>query len=135
MIEELPGGHREPGVHRWTAGRAEADRAIAAAERAGLRVFRLDGRGARDKASLLARCAVAFALPDWFGHNWDALQDCLTDLSWAPASAGRLVVYEGWTDLAGADPAAHETLIDVFRDAVAYWRGTPTPLWVLLFGE
>ncbi|WP_341647529.1 barstar family protein [Thauera humireducens] len=45
-----------------------------------------------DKAGLLRRFAEAFRFPDWFGHNWDALADCLTDLSWLPAPAYRVVL-------------------------------------------
>ena len=43
--------------------------------------IRVDLAGCSDKATLLARLAAALQFPDWFGHNWDALSDCLTDLS------------------------------------------------------
>ncbi|WP_446686701.1 barstar family protein [Pseudofulvimonas gallinarii] len=26
--------------------------------------------------------AAVFRFPEWFGDNWDALADCLADLSW-----------------------------------------------------
>jgi hypothetical protein len=38
--------------------------------------------GIETKASLLHFLAGAFPLPDYFGHNWDALEECLRDLSW-----------------------------------------------------
>ncbi len=41
-------------------------------------------RGARTKQAALAAIADALSFPDWFGHNLDALYDCLTDLSWLP---------------------------------------------------
>ena len=34
------------------------------------------------KDELLRRLAEALRFPDYFGHNWDALSDCLRDLSW-----------------------------------------------------
>jgi RNAse (barnase) inhibitor barstar len=132
MIEELLTGRREPGVHSWVADRREAARGATEAERAGWRVFWLDGAGVRDKRTLLARCAEEFALPSYFGHNWDALQDSLRDLSWTPANCGYLVVYDHWGELADADPATHRTLVDVFETAVDYWRRTSTPMAVLL---
>lgn len=135
MIEELLTGRRAPGVHTWRADRREAARGATEAERAGWRVFWLDGTGLRDKRALLDRCAVEFALPAYFGHNWDALQDCLRDLSWAPATCGYLVVYDRWGDLAAADPQTHRTLIDVFETTVAYWRETSTPMAVLLLEQ
>src|SRR5881394_15455 len=98
MIEELLTGRREPGVHQWRADRREAARGATEAERAGRRVFWLDGRGVADKRTLLERCAVEFELPSYFGHNWDALRDCLIDLSWVPATRGYLVVYDHWRD-------------------------------------
>src|SRR5205814_1896101 len=44
-------------------------------------VLRVPG-GIRSKAELLAALASAGRFPDYFGGNWDALQDCLRDLSW-----------------------------------------------------
>jgi RNAse (barnase) inhibitor barstar len=135
MIEELLTGRREPGVGVWAADRREAARGATEAERAGWRVFWLDGAGLDGKRALLHRCAEEFAFPSYFGHNWDALQDCLNDLSWAPATRGYLVVYDRWGDLANADPASHRTLVGVFETAVAHWRGTATPMAVLLREE
>ena len=34
------------------------------------------------KAELLDFLARAFPLPAYFGHNWDALEECLLDLDW-----------------------------------------------------
>jgi RNAse (barnase) inhibitor barstar len=34
------------------------------------------------KADLLAFLAQAVPLPDYFGRNWDALDECLGDLEW-----------------------------------------------------
>ena len=36
--------------------------------------------GCADKKELHARLAAALDFPDWYGHNLDALMDCLTDL-------------------------------------------------------
>ncbi|MDN3352858.1 barstar family protein [Actinomadura sp. DC4] len=132
MIEELLTGRLEPGVHRWATSHREAARGVTEAEREGWRVFWLDGTGLRDKRTLLDRCAVEFSLPSYFGHNWDALQDCLNDLSWAPTASGYLVVYDHWQDLADADPSVHGTLLEIFEAAIAYWRKTPTSMAVLL---
>ncbi|MEV4254135.1 barstar family protein [Spirillospora sp. NPDC049652] len=135
-LDELLTGRLKPGVYQWRASPGHgAVRDLGWMERAaeeGWRPFHLDGRRARDKDGFLRLCAGAFDLPDWFGKNWDALQDCLTDLSWAPADRGYVVLYESWAELADADQASFRTALDVFAEAVAYWRDTRTPMVVML---
>lgn len=40
---------------------------------------------ARNKDEMLDQIGRALAFPEWFGHNWDALADCLLDMGWRPA--------------------------------------------------
>jgi len=51
-------------------------------------------RGARSKQAAIAAIADALSFPAWFGHNLDALHDCLTDLSWLPEGE-HVLVWEG----------------------------------------
>ncbi|MFG2227180.1 barstar family protein [Streptomyces sp. NPDC048644] len=124
-------GSTPPGVLSWPAERPVAD-ALAAAADAGWSGAALDLEGAADKAEFLDRCARALRFPDWFGGNWDALADCLTDLSWCPAGHGRLLVVTGWQSFAAAAPQDWSVVENVLADAVAYWRGTDTGLAVIL---
>src|SRR5918996_5114712 len=68
---------------------------------------------ATDKRGLMHQIAAALGFPDWFGENWDALEDCLTDLSWRQAQ-GHVLVFEGFQFLR-ADAVG--TLIDVLAAA------------------
>lgn len=52
-------------------------------------------RGALGKTEALAAIAEALEFPDWYGHNLDALYDCLTDLSWLPEGEHVLVWERG----------------------------------------
>ncbi|WP_229795280.1 barstar family protein [Saccharothrix coeruleofusca] len=61
-------------------------------------------RGALGRAEALAAIGEALEFPDWYGHNLDALYDCLTDLSWLPEGEHVLV----WER--GGDPAVRAVL-------------------------
>ncbi|QGZ47958.1 hypothetical protein GPZ77_05765 [Streptomyces sp. QHH-9511] len=86
----------------------------------------LDLHGVGDKAAFMDRCATALALPDWFGRNWDALADCLTDL---PEPGPVALVVTGWQVYAEAHPLEWRLAQDVFATAV---DERPTHLTVLL---
>ncbi|WP_069883440.1 barstar family protein [Streptomyces luteocolor] len=103
-----------------------------AARGSGWTTWTLPLAGVGDKAGLMERCASSLALPDWFGRNWDALADCLTDLSWAPPAAGRLLVVSGWQEYARTAPGEWEIAQKVFSAAVEYWRDAGTPLEIVL---
>jgi hypothetical protein len=92
----------------------------------------LDLGGVFDKPAFMDRCARALDLPDWFGRNWDALADCLRDLSWAPPARGRLLVVTGWQEYARAVPHDWSIAQEVFTEATEHWRGGDTELRVVL---
>ncbi|MEU9173642.1 barstar family protein [Streptomyces sp. NPDC048420] len=86
------------------------------------RVVTLDLDGVTDKAGLMDRCARDLPLPDWFGRNWDALADVLSDPGlWAGvAVAGEiLVVVRNWEGYAKARPEEWATAREVFAQASA----------------
>ncbi len=104
--------------------RAPHDRDIRDALRgSALKIVQVGLAGAVAKEALLGRIAQALAFPDWFGGNWDALEDCLGDLSWSPA-AGHVLLFDGAAALAADDRGI---LIDILASAAASWaeRGRP----------
>ncbi|ARQ71447.1 barstar family protein [Streptomyces marincola] len=127
-------GSRPPGVHRWAADASAIDGARSAARRAGWHVAVLPAGDAVDKRSFLALCADAFDLPDWFGHNWDALHDCLTDLSWWGTPRGYLLIARGWSVLERTAPDVATTAGLIVEESVVHWRSRSTPMSVLLEG-
>ena len=79
----------------------------------------------------LSRLAECLQFPDWFGHNLDALHDCLTDLSWHDAT-GWVLLISGIDALRAADEAGYEALSEVLSGAAEYWREQEIPFWVFL---
>ncbi|MGW0819382.1 barstar family protein [Streptomyces viridiviolaceus] len=87
---------------------------------AGRIVITLDLDGVTDKAGLMDRCARALGLPEWFGRNWDALADSLSDDTlWPPGAVerGLLVVVRGWRAYAEARPEEWQVAEEVFAEA------------------
>jgi RNAse (barnase) inhibitor barstar len=104
-----------------------------AAAAAGLTVIRIDLKGLASKTGLLRRAARALNFPEWFGKNWDALNDCLTDLSWL-SGRGWVIVLENSKDLASRKPQVFHSAVEVFQSANDYWRKAGKPFWVLFHG-
>ena len=104
-----------------------SDEIVDAAIGTRLDLAHVDLAGAQDKEALLARLAMALALPDWFGGNWDALEDCLTDLSWR-AGAGHVILLQGQGELPADDLGV---LLDVLAAAAQYWAGRGTPFFAV----
>ena len=95
-----------------------------------LRVARIGLDGVSEKGALLDRIAAALEFPRWFGRNWDALLDCLRDLSWSEAR-GHVLLFENAERLGAGD---RQTLIEVLGEAATSWRGTDRSFFAVLIG-
>ncbi|MEI7482451.1 MAG: barstar family protein [Elusimicrobiota bacterium] len=76
--------------------------------------LRLDGTKIKNKADLLAALASGLKFPAYFGHNWDALLDCLRSLPDFIKAGGYAVIIES-SDFFLADSFSDR---DNFRDIV-----------------
>ena len=104
-----------------------------AAKRAGFAFFHVDGKNIGRKEQLLNHVAIALHFPKDFGHNWDAFEECLTDLEWVDAD-GYLILYDHIDGLLAEHPDQFETLVEIVRDAVASWKEDEVAMIVLLSG-
>lgn len=87
----------------------------------GLAWFDLDLQGVAGKSELLGRCQTVLGFPPSFGHNWDALADCLGDFSWQPAR-GYVLHCRNGDALARAAPAEFATWLEILAGAATYWQ-------------
>lgn len=104
---------------------------IAAAESGGFALYRVDLGEVTDKAGFLKRMALALEFPDWFGHNWDALRDCLADMSWQPAE-GYVVILEHCDTFRADNAEDFATALQVLGAAADDWREENVPFWTLV---
>ena len=71
--------------------------------------------------------------PAWFGMNWDAFEDCVTDLEWAPAGAYR-VLLDNMGQFAQAAPQHFRTLLETLEAAARFWSERGVVFQVLVSG-
>ena len=118
----------DAGVREWS-GAQDAIKAAAAAASLKYRVVDLHGVGG--KSELMEALGKGLKLPAHFGHNWDALADCLEDSDWI-GDRGIVVVLRHAASYHKAYPVDWETLEDTLSEATEYWQERHKPLWVFV---
>jgi hypothetical protein len=118
------------GIYRVPA-RLSVAAVVRRVESTDARLALLSGNGITDKATLLDAAADALAFPPYFGRNWDAFADCLTDLAWLP-DAGHAILYDNPAPLIRQSPQDWATAVEIFGAAAERWRVAGVPFVVLL---
>ena len=80
----------------------------------GFAVRTIQGKKCRTPSGLFGEFARALAFPDYFGHNWDALEECLADLEWLPAKGYILLITDTQAVLP-EDEEEYETLLEILE--------------------
>jgi RNAse (barnase) inhibitor barstar len=120
---------KESGVYQLVRTPEEVERA---ADEARLAVFRIDIGDVRDKKDFLARVARALSFPNWFGANWDALNDCLRDLDWLPMKNGYVLILEQGEFFAARHSQEFDDAKAVLGAAAEYWKAEGRPFCVFI---
>jgi methylmalonyl-CoA epimerase len=71
--------------------------------------------GPAHKRALISAIAEGLAFPDWFGHNWDALDETLS----SPEGGAEEPTIMTWLDPAQLDPADASTFRSIIEHAIA----------------
>ena len=93
----------------------------------------LDGTVAATRAGFFQEIAHVLSFPDYFGRNWDAVYDCLTDLTWLPAT-GYVLILDGFEQFATDEPEQWDIGLKVLREACAFWQPLTRSMFALLYG-
>lgn len=100
------------------------------ATRLGTRAFVLDGREVADAAAFHAALAALLSFPAYYGMNFDALDECITDLAWLDERPRRLIFLRPERFEHG-DERSFAIATAILDDATRRWESTNTPLDVV----
>lgn len=120
-LAALLAGHNPPDLYQWHSA-AHVEQVEHAVEHAGWKFVYLDGWTIEDSQSFLKSTAVAFGFADAFGENFDALSDCLGDVS-AGDGHGVVMLWDGWSPLARHDEQAFRVALSVLGGRAHADRG------------
>jgi RNAse (barnase) inhibitor barstar len=60
--------------------------------------------------------------PEYFGRNWDAFDECMTDLHWLKGEGLILSITSADSILSNEDQHELDIFLKIIDDAVKYWR-------------
>lgn len=96
----------------------------------------MKGGKCRTTAGLFDEFAQVLNFPDYFGQNWDALEECLADLEWLPAK-GYVLLFTAAEKILPDEEEDYATFLEVMSDAGEAWGSgmdtkRPKPFHVVL---
>jgi len=128
-LEHLLGSERPSGLYRIEAS-TEPETVRRLVEERGWRFFHVDGSQVEDKRSFIRAAGEAMNFPAYSGQNWDAFEESIRDLTWAPAS-GYLVLFDEPDQFAERDTEQWEVARSILHSAVDTWHANGVPMIVL----
>ena len=129
MNNQLLRNAEKSGVYHLAQG--DHNSVTNAAQKDGLLLLPAEIPACANKNQALLQLGAALHFPTWYGANFDALFDCLTDPAWQPAR-GHVILVNGLSELRATAPEDFATLIEVFQAAAETRRETASPFWILI---
>ncbi len=94
-------------------------------------VLPVDLRGCIDADAAMAVIADVLHFPEWFGETLDALADCLSDLSWLPAS-GYVLLLENTGEWRAQASDTFDAMLEILNQTAECWAKDRVPFWAFL---
>ncbi len=128
-IADLFNGQVKPGLYRLRAD-VTAESLQRQAEEHGWQLFHIDGAKTHDKRSFIRTAGQALDFPAYSAQNWDAFEESIRDLTWAPAQ-GYLVLFDEPDQFAANDPEQWAVAREILTATVRFHRQQGAPMTVL----
>lgn len=87
--------------------------------------------GVNDKSELLMCLRDQLHFPEYFGMNWDALDECLKDFNWT-AEKDIIIVHNKLPDLGQQQTKDY---LEILADAVLHWKRQGEHVLTVVFPE
>ena len=81
----------------------------------------LEGGRMTTDEEVLHEFFIELNFPSYFGDNYDALHDCLTDLAWIDLSKGLVILIKDVDAIYNANKELFLLVFEMLRDASVYW--------------
>ncbi|MER8012383.1 barstar family protein [Streptomyces sp. NPDC094149] len=101
---------------------------VTEAKRRNLGVFLLDGARMTNQASLFGEFQEKLQFPEYFGKNWNALDECLADLDWLDERGFLLVIESGNSLLCDEDEEVRGMFGSLLTDIAQEWAESDSPV-------
>lgn len=92
--------------------------------------FEIDALSIKDDEMLFSVLSKALGFPDYFGRNWDALDECLADMEWYEADGYALFITNSvrlWSDAA----YTAGKLVSVWQSIAEQWNQENKPFHLI----
>jgi RNAse (barnase) inhibitor barstar len=88
----------------------------------GYQIVRIDAAAPETERDFLDAIGVALDFPDYYGHNLDALNDCMRDVvrqayGWRPDAAGLAIVFTDYPSAVARWPHTASVTLDIMARA------------------
>lgn len=86
------------------------------------KVYRIiRGKRCKEQQSLLQEWASALQFPYYFGHNWSAFDECISDLSWLPGKE-YVIFITNFEKVLLKNPSDLSIFLSLLKDAAQGWK-------------
>jgi RNAse (barnase) inhibitor barstar len=98
----------------------EREAALVSSLPEGYILFSIDGKDINSESELLNRISRAMKFPSYFGHNWNALKDCISDLAWIPAK-GYVILFSNADSFVKNYPHDFKVFSEIIKMVSEFW--------------